>query len=513
MLQRLMSALTSGASRSRDLEYRVWLALHTPTRRELAEQRALARRSWWRPLVDVVVRFRVENRTYLEPTRRSIVAQTWERIEIHEAGSEEEVASAIARGRGDLVTIIDAGDLLAPNALFALIEAAGPGIDLVYADEDRLASNGREAPFFKSGWSPEELASHPYVAGPAVFRRELLAEVGPSYGGASDHERLLHLAPELRRVRHVPDVLLHRRAEADPVLRSTKGIPSLEPARPPRVAVVIPTKDKAALLAACLASLEAHHNRAELELVVVDDRSREEDARALLRALADRPRCQVLRWDRSFNWSAVNDAAARLTSSEYLLFLNNDVEATHSGWLDAMLALACRPEIGLVGAQLLYPDGALQHYGVVLGMTGFAGHLLQGCSPAAPARCGPADVVRNCSSVTGACMLVRRDVFERLGGFDERFILCGSDVALGLRAMEDGLRNVVTPHARLVHHESRTRGSTVPESDFSVSWEVYQPWLRAGDPYYSPQLSLRDTRARIRLGPEDMLAVARRHVR
>ncbi len=508
-----MSALTSGASRSTDLEYRAWLALHTPTRRELAEQRTLARQSPWQPVVDVVVRRRPEHKSNLEPTRRSIVAQTWERIEIHEAVSEEEVASAIARGRGDLVTIIDADDLLAPHAVFALIQAADPGIDLVYADEDRLAPNGREAPFFKSGWSPEELASHPYITGPAVFRRELLAEVGPSHGGASDHERLLRLAPELRRVRHVPDVLLHRRAEAGPAPRSPAGIPRWTPARPPRVAAVIPTKDKAALLAACLASLEANPNRAELELVVVDDGSSEEDARALLRGLADRPRCQVLSWDRPFNWSAVNDAAARLTSAEYLLFLNNDVEATHAGWLDAMVALASRSEIGLVGAQLLYPDGALQHYGVVMGMTGFAGHLLQGCSPTAPSRCGPADVVRDCSAVTGACMMVRREVFDRLGGFDERFILCGSDVALGLRAMEDGLRNVVTPHARLVHHESRTRGSTVPESDFSVSWEVYQPWLRAGDPYYSPQLSLRDTRARIRLGPEDMLAVARRHVR
>lgn len=508
-----MAALGGSAPRSGDAEYRTWLALHTPTRREIAKQRERARSSPWRPRIEIVVRRRSGDERAFEQTRRSLTMQSWERLALHEVSLEEEVASTLASCRGELAMILDAGDLLAPHALFALVESADPEIDLVYADEDRLAPTGREAPFFKSGWSPEELASHPYVAGAAAFRRELLVEAGPSCGTALDHERLLRLAPGLCHVRHVPDVLLHRRADDAPAFRSPRGLPSWEPARLPRVAVVIPTKDKATLLAACLASLEAHPNRAELELVVVDDGSREEDARALLRALAERPRCQVLRWDRSFNWSAVNDAAARLTSSEYLLFLNNDVEATHSGWLDAMLALACRPEIGLVGAQLLYPDGALQHYGVVLGMTGFAGHLLQGCSPAAPARCGPADVVRDCSSVTGACMLVRRDVFDRLGGFDERFILCGSDVALGLRAMEAGLRNVVTPHARLVHHESRTRGATVPASDFRVSWEVYQPWLRAGDPYYNPQLSLRDTRARIRLGPEDMLAVARRHVR
>jgi len=189
------------------------------------------------------------------------------------------------------------------------------------------------------------------------------------------------------------------------------------------------------------------------------------------------------------------------------------VEATRAGWLDAMLAYAARPEIGLVGAQLVYPDDTIQHGGVVMGMTGFAGHLFQGCLPSARTRFGPTHVVRNCSSVTGACMLVRRDVFERLGGFDERFVLCGSDVALGLKVMSVGLRNVVVPEARLIHHESRTRGSAVPQSDYRVSLEVYEPWLRAGDPYYNPNLSLRDGTCRLRLGREDMLAKARRIAR
>jgi len=319
------------------------------------------------------------------------------------------------------------------------------------------------------------------------------------------------LFPRLRRVRQVADVLLHRREDAT-AAREPLGV-GPRPASPARVTAIIPTKNAADLLEACVQSLDAHLNRAELELVVVDNASTEEDALVVLRGLRRRPRCSVLGWPRPFNWSAVYNLAARETSAEFLLFLNNDVEATRAGWLDAMLAYAARPEIGLVGAQLVYPDDTIQHGGVVMGMTGFAGHLFQGCLRSARTRFGPTHVVRNCSSVTGACMLVRRDVFERLGGFDERFLLCGSDVALGLKAMSVGLRNVVVPEARLVHHESQTRGTAVPQSDYRVSLEVYEPWLRAGDPYYNPNLSLRDGTCRLRLGREDMLAKARRIAR
>ena len=509
-VRRLARALIGGAPGSSDPEYRAWLALRSPTRAELAAQRARATRLEWQPLFDVLVRRRPGDALDLERTRRALSEQTWTRFTAHEVTAGDDLAGVVRRAKGDLALVVDAGDALAPHALFMIAEAADPETDLVYADEDRLVGGGRASPFFKSGWSPEELRSHPYVGCGAIIRRSLLAT---ALDGAAPvepvHALWLRLMPSLRRVRHVPDVLVHRRADA-PV----EGRVAEHAATPAaRVAVVVPTRDQAALLDACVSSLEGHSNVAEIELIVVDNASTTEDARALLRGLAQRPRCRVMSWNRPFNWSAVNNAAVGASSAEYLLFLNNDVEAKHPGWLDAMVALASRPEIGLVGAQLLYPDGALQHYGVVIGMTGFAGHLLQGCRPEATARCGPADVDRNCSSVTGACMLVRRDVFERLGGFDERFVLCGSDVALGLRALALGLRNVVTPRARLVHHEARTRGAAVPASDYRVSLEVYEPWLRAGDPYYNPNLSLRDTRARMRLGREDMLAVARGYAR
>ncbi|HET6305354.1 MAG TPA: glycosyltransferase family 2 protein [Myxococcota bacterium] len=497
-LERLVHALAGRGPRSLDPEYNAWLALRTPGPRELAAQARAADGLPWRPFVDVFVRRRPDDDAAVVRTRASLRAQTYQRFAFREApGGEAE--ARLARGIGDLVIAMDAGDALAPHALFAIAATGDAGAELFYFDEDRLAGSLREAPWFKPGWSPEELESHDYTAAARAFRRDLLVRAGV--------RDLAAALPSLRRVRHVPDVLLHRREDAS--LPRERLAPAPRLARRVRVAAIVPTKDGADLLDACVRSLDAHPNRAELELVIVDNGSTRADARALLSRLRERPGCRVLSWPAAFNWSAVNNFAARRTSSEFLLFMNNDVEATRAGWLDAMLALASRPEIGLVGAQLVYPDDTIQHGGVVVGMTGFAGHLFQGCLASARTRFGPTHVTRNCSSVTGACMLVRREVFQRLGGFDERFVLCGSDVALGLRAMSLGLRNAVTPEARLVHHESRTRGAEVPASDYRVSLEVYGPWLRAGDPYYNPNLSLRDGTCRLRLAREDMLARAR----
>jgi hypothetical protein len=332
----------------------------------------------------VLVRRRPGDEAGVARTRVSLRAQTYRRFACREA-PEGEAGAAPARGSGELAIAIDAGDALAPHALFAIAATGDAGAELFYFDEDRLAGSLRGAPWFKPGWSPEELESHDHTAAARAFRRDLLVRAGV--------RDLAAALPSFRRVRHVPDVLLHRREDAP--------LPQ-----------------------------------------------------------------------------------------------------------ERLAPLASRPEIGLVGAQLVYPDDTIQHGGVVVGMTGFAGHLFQGCLASARTRFGPTHVTRNCSSVMGACMLVRREVFQRLGGFDERFVLCGSDVALGLRAMSAGLRNAVTPEARLVHPESRIRGAEVPAS-YRVSLEVCGPWLRAGDPYYNPNLSLRDGTCRLRLAREDMLARAR----
>ena len=504
--QRLRNALRRRRSIAADPpEYAAWLAAHVPTAEELRRQSAQAAKLPWQPTIDLIVSRRPGDAAAWAATLESLRAQTYPRFHVGE-------------GNGELVGFLDAGDTLAPHALFSVASCGTPDADLYYSDEDVIEDGRRVRPLFKPGWSPDSLLSRDFVGGLKLLRRHL---VRPA---RDEHDLLLLSLPKLRSVRHLADVLFHRRpgfapapsqqSIADYVASawgrdyrvSEKGI-FFEPAKPPRVAVIIPIRDKVELLEACLESIEKKPSRAIPEIVVVDNGSVEPATQAYLAQLSGR--ATVLSYPQPFNWSAVNNFAAARCTAEYLLFLTNDVEVLTEGWLDAMLAFASRPDIGAVGAQLLYPDGTLQHYGVVMGMTGYAGHLLAGCERAGWTTVGPTDMIRDCTAVTGACMMMRRKLFEDLGGFDERFIICGSDVEICLRSLESGHRNLVTPHAQLTHFESKTRGTDIPVNDFRRSFAAYEPYLRKGDPYYNPQLSLKTPKAEIRLAPEDMLTFAR----
>jgi GT2 family glycosyltransferase len=459
----------------------------------------------------------------------SLHAQTYSRLTILQP-------DALAAARGELVGFLESGDRLAPHALFSIASCAAPDADLYYSDEDVLEGARRVRPIFKPAWSADALLSRDYIGGLALIRRHVFDRAGglrPA-GGAEQHDLLLRALPELRKVRHLADVLFHRRPDFtaptldarrrvidDHVRRafgldyrvSSAGEPAIfyEPAQPPRVGLIMPMRDKVELSRAFVESIGRHPSRAAAELIVVDNCSTEPATHAFLEQLAGSGQARIVRYPKQrFNWSEANNLGAAQTTAEYLLFVNNDMEVLTEGWLDAMLAFASRPEIGAVGAQLFFPDGTLQHYGVVMGMTGYAGHLLAGAAPSAWTFCGPTDIVRDCTAVTGACMMMRRTLFNELGGFDERFILCGSDVEICLRALKAGYRNVVTSHARLTHHESKSRDPRdIPKSDFQRSFEAYEPWLRHGDPYYNPQLSLKNPVPEPRLEAEDMLTFAR----
>ena len=509
--------------------YRSWLAQHAPRAVELKRQSAASHTLSWQPAIDLVVLRHPEDEDALAATTASLRAQTYPRFHVLER-------SAVGQGRGELLGFIESGDRLAPHALFAIATCGVPDADLYYSDEDVLEGARRVRPVFKPGWSAEALLSRDYVGGLALMRRHAFDRVGglrPAHG-VEQHDLLLRALPELRKVTHLADVLFHRRADATPPTRearrrviadhvrrawgpdyrvSSAGEPEIfyEPARPARVALIMPMRDKVELSRAFVESLARHPSRAAAELIVVDNCSTEPATHAFLEELAASGRAKIVRYAKErFNWSEANNLGAAQTTAEYLLFVNNDMEVLTDGWLDAMLAFASRPEIAVVGAQLFFPDGTLQHYGVVMGMTGYAGDLLAGAGPAPWTFCGPTDMIRNCTAVTGACMMMRRAIFDELGGFDERFILCGSDVEICLRALEAGYRTVVTPHARLTHFESKTRDPRdIPRSDFERSFEAYEPWLRDGDPYYSPQLSLKTPVPQPRLEPEDMLNYAR----
>jgi GT2 family glycosyltransferase len=534
-LRRALSRILRGDVATGPPSYAEWSARHAPSRHDLDEQRRRSTSLAWTPAFDVVVIRRATESGAAVATAASLAEQTYGRMAVQESDgpSADALNRAVARGRGELVVFIDAGDRAAPDALFSMAETGARDAGLLYSDEDLVRDGVAERALFKPGWSPDALLSDDYVGGLAAIRRELFETAGGfrEVGGAERHDLLLRLSNRLRRVEHVPRILLHRIAERSepeegrrrairehvettygPRYRvAAHGDPAVlyQPEVPARVSVVIPTRDRADLLRACIDSLQRQPCSARCELIVVDNGSVESATREYLAALSRREDARVLSYPGPFNWSAVNNFAARSATGEYLLFLNNDVEALAPGWLDALLAFASRPEIGIVGGLLLYPDGTVQHAGVVLGLTGFAGHVFAGRRPDEMTPLGRADRIRDCTAVTGACMLMRRELFDLLGGFDERFVLCGSDVEICLRARARGLRNVMTPHARLLHHESKTRGVEIPRSDFQRSFVAYEPYLRSGDPYYNPNLSLKDPGVALRAGPEDMLEFAR----
>jgi O-antigen biosynthesis protein len=261
--------------------------------------------------------------------------------------------------------------------------------------------------------------------------------------------------------------------------------------RVPLVSIVVPTRDKGDVLRRCVESIEARTAYHALELVVVDNGSEDPGTLAYLAVLEARG-TRVLRWPHPFNWSAINNLAARAARGELLLFLNNDIEVLDADWLGELVGWALRPGIGVVGGLLLRPDRTIQHAGVVVGLGGMAAHPFEGLTENADGVAGRPGWYRNWIAVTGACQMVRRSVFEDLGGFDEGFLALFSDVDFCVRAWRHGYRNVYTPFARMLHSHGTTRGgdARMPPHDFVVAFERLGDVLRCGDPYWNPLLSL-----------------------
>ncbi len=448
--------------------------------------------------------------------------------------------AGLSQARGDFVGVLPPRDTLAPHALAELALAAGLEVDLLYGDEDWLDASGRRsAPFFKPDWSPDLLRSVDYI-GLFVVRRDLLEASGgvrEGYEGAEGYELLLRLSERTGRIGHVPRLLHHRRsgpagggtraseagrrALAEHLARS--GTPQAEVSCPvsghyrvrypvqgqPKVSIIVPFKDRPDLLQTLVSSLLARTTYTNYEVLLVSNNSTRPETFALLERLTE-PRLVKLTWDFPFNYPAINNWAARQATGELLLFLNNDMEVVAPGWLDELVGQALRPEVGAVGAKLLFPEGTVQHAGVVVGISGFAGHPFWRL-PDGPISTpfGHTEWVRNWLAVTSACVMVRRRLFEELGGFDERFLLCGSDMDLCLRMHQRGLRVLCTPFARLIHHESASRRSdAIPEIDYWLSYAAYRPWLRKGDPFYNPNLTLMAVDCDLRRHAEDGEALA-----
>lgn len=443
---------------------------------------------------------------------------------------------ALGLAGGAYAAFLDHDDLLSENALFEITRAvrADPELALIYSDEDKVDRRGRRfEPHFKSGYDRELLWAQNYVNHLCVVRTDALRRLGglrPGFEGSQDHDLLLRLTEGLdaSRVRHIPKVLYHWRAAAGSGTFSDRALARAEearlralteiaarkgaraergaegfnrlvrplPAPPPLVSVVIPTRDRAELLGVVLDGLFARTDYPALEVIVVDNGSTEPATWDLFARYAGDPRLRVLPAPGPFNFSELSNRGAAAARGTILLFLNNDIEVLEPGWLTELVAIASDPEIGAVGAKLLYPDGTIQHGGIVLGIGGIAGHSHLGLPGSAPGYFARMLLSQEVSAVTGACLAMRANVFSEVGGFDAAHLAVAfNDVDLCLKIRAAGYRIVWTPHARLVHHESKSRGAEdTPEkrarfeAESRVMRERWEPVLRA-DPYYNPNFS------------------------
>jgi GT2 family glycosyltransferase len=375
---------------------------------------------------------------------------------------------------GTWAGLLSAGDTLAPSCLYEMVAelAAFPQARLVFTDQDRLAAGVRCAPWFKPGYSALAMLSHDAIGQFALFERRLLEQEG-SLRPETDREGAGHLARRAAAaagaacIRHIPAVLFHGSGDSggggDHGSGCASGWPAarLLPAPGPGatpVTVIVATRDRASLLAACAEGVLERTGYAPLELLIVDNGSLEDETRDLLDRLRADPRVRVLARPGPFNFAALNNAAAEAARGSILALLNNDIEILEAGWLARMVDLAGQPDVGVVGAKLLYPDGTVQHAGILLGPDGAATHVGRGAPAEDPGYAGQLAYARDLSAVTGACLVVRSAVWRAVGGMDERLAVTWNDVDFCLRVGAAGLRVVWTPEAMLRHHESASRG-------------------------------------------------------
>ena len=444
--------------------------------------------------------------------------------------------AAAALATGDFLALLDHDDELAPFALHEVVAALNdqPDADFLYSDEDKLNTHGdRVEPNFKPDWSPETLRSRNYVCHLTALKRSLFDAVGgfrAGFDGSQDYDLVLRASERATRIVHIPRVLYHWRMHAQstafvkgsknyafeagkravgehllrlgidgsvhdgPILGTYQVVYHLR--TQPLVSVIVPNKDQAAMLARCVDSL-AKSSYANYELLIVENGSTLPETHAYYRELAKQPHMRIVEWTRPFNYAAVNNFAAAQARGELLLFLNNDTEGINPDWLEAMVKLAVQPGLGAVGAKLYYADDTIQHAGIVLGMGGVAGHSHLFYPREAQGYMQRLRITQNVAAVTGACLLMPRMVFEKVGGFDEGFVLAFNDVDLCLAVQKAGYRVVWTPDAELYHLESKTRGyedTAEKQARFKREYDLFHlKWgavLEAGDPYYSPHFRL-----------------------
>ena len=446
--------------------------------------------------------------------------------------------SALELAQGEWIALLDHDDILSEHALFWVVEAINqhPDIRLIYSDEDKIDEMGvRSEPYFKCDWNPDLFYSQNMISHLGVYHADLVREVGEfrtGLEGSQDYDLALrcieHIAP--RQVHHIARVLYHWRIHENSTAQDLESKPYAMiagaralnehferqgvnarvelvgidyrvryalPESLPLVSLIIPTRNGLKLLQQCVESILAKTSYNNYEILIVDNGSDDPLTLRYLRNLASEQRIRVIRDDRPFNYSALNNAAIKLARGEIIGLINNDIEVITPDWLSEMVSHALRPEVGAVGAKLLYQNDTIQHAGVLLGISGLAGHAHKNLPKHQQGYIRRANLIQSFSAVTAACLVIRKSIYESLGGLNETDLqVAFNDVDFCIRVREAGYRNIWTPYAELYHHESSTRGyEDSPKKQARFAKEaayLRQSWgdLLLNDPAYSPNLTL-----------------------
>ena len=445
--------------------------------------------------------------------------------------------SALAIATGEFVGLLDNDDTLADFALYEVVKLLNqhPQADLIYSDEDKLSEdNKRSQPFFKTDWAPDILLATNYICHFGVYRKNIIDEIGgfrKGYEGAQDYDLVLRFTEKTDQIFHIQKILYHWRmiSNSTAVNPDSKGyafeagLKSLEDALERRgikgtvshgafpgvynieyeivnnglVSVIIPTRDNAADLKACIDSIYEKTIYENFEIIVADNGSEREETFKLFEYYTKKYQDQfkVVRIDMPFNFSKINNLAVQESKGEYLLFLNNDITVITKGWMKRMVSYAQQQHVGAVGAKLYYPDNTIQHAGVLLGMGGVAGHGHVGYPRGDYGYFGKLVTTNNYSSVTAACMMVKREDFDRVNGFEEKLTVAFNDVDFCLKLYEAGKYNVWLHNVELYHYESKSRGAEDTYSKYkrfnSEIKYMKDHWLKyiKNDPYYNRNLT------------------------
>ena len=451
-------------------------------------------------------------------------------------GISENTNVAISLSTGDYVAFCDHDDVISINALYEVVKAINSSdADFIYTDEDILENGIRKNPHFKPDFSPDLLTSYNYICHLCVVKRKLLDEVGllnKEFDGAQDYDFVLRATEKAKNIVHIPKVLYHWRAHETSTSYSSSAKEYVymagkraieehfkrinikakveildEPGRyrvkydvigNPKISIIIPNKDSKSDLKKCIDSI-LKSSYPNYEIVIVENNSKTKeifDYYDKIQKDNDNIKVVSIKIDK-FNYSLINNFGVKNSKGEYIVLLNNDTKVLSNDWMEEMLGICQRDDVGIVGAKLLYPDFKVQHAGVVVGIGGVAGHVNVNIAENEEGYFSRANVINNFSAVTAACLMIKRSIFEKIDGLDEKLQVAFNDIDLCMKVRKLKYLIVFTPYAKLMHYESKTRGSEdTPEkikrfeSEMDVFKSKWKDELDRGDPYYNINLRL-----------------------